>query len=306
MISVLICTYNRGAVLKDCLDSLLCQTTDMSQFEVLVVNNNSSDITEELVLQYVDQYDNFRLVSEPVQGLSNARNRAYKEAKYDWLLYLDDDAIAYPDMIQQAIYTIDNFDFDMFGGMYFPWYRDSIKPRWMSNTFGQSIKFLDNIGYLKDGEYVSGGIMVMSRRALQMVDGFPTTIGMNGSKIAYGEETYIQNKLRELGYKIGYNPNMCITHLVPTYKQTVSWQLRAAYAHGRDSVIIYDMQIFPQWYILVYKLLKIQLKSILLVLRNLFKRKKYYWQNIVLDMFSSTFKYCGYIEGIINKKKVDA
>lgn len=303
MISVLICTYNRGTVLKDCLDSLLCQTTDMNQFEVLVVNNNSSDITEQLVQQYVSSHDNFRLVNEPVQGLSNARNRAYKEAKYDWLLYLDDDAIAYPDMIQQAIYTIDNFDFDMFGGMYFPWYRDNTKPHWMSNTFGQSTKFMDDIALLKDGEYVSGGIMAISRRALQLVSGFPTTIGMNGSKIAYGEETYIQNKLRELGYKIGFNPNMCIKHLVPIYKQKVMWHLKSAYAHGRDSIVIHNMYRFPKWYIMVYKLLKLQVKSIIKAFCNLFACKEYYWQNFMLDVFRPVAHYYGFMLGVKNAKK---
>ena len=70
MISVIVCTYNRSYILADCLESLQKQTVDKSLYEVLVVNNNSTDKTQEIAENYVINHANFRVVFESQQGLS--------------------------------------------------------------------------------------------------------------------------------------------------------------------------------------------------------------------------------------------
>ena len=78
--TVVVCTYNRAHLLRSCLESLLAQTLDQGQFEVLVVDNNSTDATSQIVNEYTAKYSHFVAVAERQQGLSYARNRGWKEA----------------------------------------------------------------------------------------------------------------------------------------------------------------------------------------------------------------------------------
>src|SRR5882724_6993780 len=98
LISVAICTFNRSQYLGAAIESLANQTLDHMLYEVIVVDNNSTDATNQVVEEAVRHHTNLdlRYVNESVQGLSAARNRAAQEAQGDFVAYLDDDAHAEP------------------------------------------------------------------------------------------------------------------------------------------------------------------------------------------------------------------
>jgi glycosyltransferase involved in cell wall biosynthesis len=102
-ISAIICTYNREEYLSAAIDSLLQQ--DFYSYEVIVVDNASSDRTREIV---GERLSNPRLnyVYEPILGLSVARNTGAKEARSPILAYLDDDAVASPLWLKEFITPI--------------------------------------------------------------------------------------------------------------------------------------------------------------------------------------------------------
>ncbi len=108
-ISIVICTYNRADLLKDCLASLTEQNASTDQFEVLTINNNSTDHTVRVGTEFSASYAHYRLITEEEQGLSRARNRGYKEAEADWLLYLDDDAIFPENLVERALWLIEHY-----------------------------------------------------------------------------------------------------------------------------------------------------------------------------------------------------
>ena len=92
-LSVIVCTYNREDIIRDCLDALVNQDVEDGLFEVLVIDNNSSDRTQQVVTKYTRLHPNFHLFFEGSQGLSYARNLGLKESKADYVAYIDDDAI---------------------------------------------------------------------------------------------------------------------------------------------------------------------------------------------------------------------
>ena len=94
VLSVVVCTYNRSDILRSCLESLGAQSANPERFEVLVVDNNSTDGTFEMAVSFSGCHGNFRVIREPLQGLSNARNRGWREAQGRYVAYIDDDAIA--------------------------------------------------------------------------------------------------------------------------------------------------------------------------------------------------------------------
>src|SRR5690349_1483083 len=96
LITVAICTYNRARYLPHAIESLVGQSLAASQFEILIVDNASTDPTHEVVKRYLPKLSNLRYLYEPRQGLSHARNTAWQSAEGKYVAYLDDDAQANP------------------------------------------------------------------------------------------------------------------------------------------------------------------------------------------------------------------
>ena len=102
-ITAVVCTRNRERFLAKCLDSLLRQTFAKERYEILVVDNGSTDRTAEIVRGYEAEHG-IRYIHEPVIGLSRARNTAWRNAKTDYLGYIDDDAVAEPQWLETALH----------------------------------------------------------------------------------------------------------------------------------------------------------------------------------------------------------
>jgi glycosyltransferase involved in cell wall biosynthesis len=99
-ISVIISTFNRHKLLKRALKSLYCQTFSPYTFEIIVVDNNSTDETSHMAAAPVNPATTVtKYIKEEKQGISPARNRGVREAKGHIVAFLDDDAIAEPDGI---------------------------------------------------------------------------------------------------------------------------------------------------------------------------------------------------------------
>lgn len=109
-ISLIIPLYNAEKYLWPCLDSVSAQT--FSDFEVLCVNDGSSDRTEEIVQSFAEKDSRFRLINQKNAGCSMARNKGLKEAKSPYIALLDQDDMLHPQALEVLYYLIkkDNYD----------------------------------------------------------------------------------------------------------------------------------------------------------------------------------------------------
>lgn len=89
MISIIVPIYNAERYLNDCLDSILRQT--YTDYEVICVNDGSTDQSASICQKYVDMDSRFYLYTQENGGVSSARNRALKEAKGDYICFVDSD-----------------------------------------------------------------------------------------------------------------------------------------------------------------------------------------------------------------------
>lgn len=122
IISVIISTYNRCESLKDTLDSLLNQERDDNfDYEVIVVDNNSSDKTKEVVVEsYMPQFNGrLRYLFQPKQGKSYALNLAITKADGEIIAFTDDDCIAASDWLLRIKEEFVTADADCVLGMSF-------------------------------------------------------------------------------------------------------------------------------------------------------------------------------------------
>lgn len=95
--SVVIVTYNRGAMLREAMESLTTQSRRPD--EVVVVDNNSLDDTRAVAESFAGRL-NVRYVFEPVQGTSVARNTGIRHAAGDVIVFFDDDCVAEADWLR--------------------------------------------------------------------------------------------------------------------------------------------------------------------------------------------------------------
>jgi glucosyl-dolichyl phosphate glucuronosyltransferase len=100
-ISVCVCTHDRPQYLASCLDSLRAQTAGLDGFEIVVVDSGCAPAAAAAVAGMVAALPNARLVRLDRPGVSAARNAGARAAAGDYVAYLDDDALAAPDWIDQ-------------------------------------------------------------------------------------------------------------------------------------------------------------------------------------------------------------
>jgi glucosyl-dolichyl phosphate glucuronosyltransferase len=213
--------------------SLLDQTLDRGRFEILIVDNNSTDDTAERARRLGEDHSHVRCLSELQQGLSSARNCGWRGARGTFVGFLDDDAKAPPEWLSVAEEVVQAHDPDIFGGPYYPFYEGS-KPRWFRDAYG-SREMATGPGYLTGDKTLSGSNIFFRRQLLEEVGGFDPRFGMTGEKVWYGEETALQLSIRRThpGSQSYYEPRLYVEHLVRQQKMTLAWTVREFFNRGR-------------------------------------------------------------------------
>ena len=232
--TIVICTYNRAEWLAQCLSSLQPQLQGIGDVEVLVVDNNSTDHTADLVWRMAPDFPRLRYVREARQGLSHARNRGVKESAAEWLAFLDDDARVLPGYTDRLVALVEAGAFDVVAGVYLPWYSEG-KKSWFRDVYASNQSLACCYGELPPDRFASGGIMLANKQLIESLGGFDPALGMAGAQAGYGEETRLQRQIRQAGGRIGVDPAWQIEHLTQKSKQRLRWLLSSAWQVGHDS-----------------------------------------------------------------------
>lgn len=236
-VTAVICTHNRESYLDRCIRSVLDQKVTGGTFELLVVNNASTDGTPAVCARFAGE-KNFRVVNEPVAGLSRARNRGWQEAAGRYVGYLDDDAVAVDGWLQGVL--------DAFGG-------DDPSPEWVGGPIDLDWEAeppgwidaelrvsLGEIGlgdaprYLEPGERLGGGNSFYRREVLEKTGGFDENLGRRKGALLSAEETALQHRIQSGGGRLYYHPAIRILHHVPQERMKPSYFYRRYYWGGRS------------------------------------------------------------------------
>lgn len=220
MVSIVVSTYNRCEFLDDCIRSYDEQDCDKSLFEILIINNNSTDDTENISIELIKKYPNIdvRYIIETDQGLSYGRNRGIKESKYDLIHFFDDDAVATTSYVSTIIDTFERYPRAMaVGGKIHLNYIEG-RPKWAS-VYMESIFGLFDIGDVEmefpKKNYPRGSNMTFKRHVFDKVGQFNTSLGRKGKIMLGGEEKEMFQRVYEFGASVIYNPLIVCYHAVP-------------------------------------------------------------------------------------------
>lgn len=232
LVSVIICTHNRDNYLGAAIDSSIGQ--DFGDFEIVVVDNASSDRTREVV----ESRPRVKYVYEPVTGLSVARNTGAKAASGEILAYLDDDAVATPQWLSilHAAYQ-NNPKLAIAGGkVTLLWPEGSLPPPWLSDGLAGNLGAYDlgeNIIYIQNPGLTPRGLNYSIRRTfLEQIGGFDVNLGRVGKKLLSNEELLMTERALQLGWQVAYLPEALVAHNVSPERINQSWFLKRGWWQG--------------------------------------------------------------------------
>ncbi|MFZ9208826.1 MAG: glycosyltransferase family 2 protein, partial [Sediminibacterium sp.] len=168
MLSIVICSYNRASYITGALGSLYAGNANLNDFEVVFVDNNSTDNSLPIANDWraAHPHGNFMMTSETKQGASYARNTGAKLATGEWLCFMDDDAVAFPDFVQNILKHIASYpDRVGFGGRIIPKYLPH-EPSWMSYYVSSMVghfHYSETYTAFKNGKYPLESNMIVRK-----------------------------------------------------------------------------------------------------------------------------------------------
>jgi glycosyltransferase involved in cell wall biosynthesis len=244
-VTILICTYNRAALLGPTLDSIaaLRPSADIT-WEVLVVDNNSSDATRACVEHRQLAFPvELRYVFEGRQGKSIALNTGQALARGEIILYTDDDVRVPAEWLEAAVRPLlTRRDIDYTGGPVRPmWEGDP--PDWLdpSGNLGGTIAVKDHGAtpfiFEEQRKTPLGVNMAVRRELVERVGGFRADLGRRGKSLLGQEQAEFFCRSRAAGARGAYIPEMVLEHHVPVSRLTHSyfrrWWFWKGISHAR-------------------------------------------------------------------------
>jgi len=193
-VSVVIPAYNEEKYIRKSLGSVMNQKVEAD--EIIVVNNNSRDRTEEIALKM-----GAKVVREPIQGMTPARNRGFDTAQHEIIARIDADVIVPTNWIKQIKKSFENKNYDAFTG-----------PVTFNDLFAKPTSTLPSKIYLESlrvfsrgNRYLIGPNMILKRNIWLKVR---KTVNLDDSKVH--EDIDLSLKIIKAGGRIGFDPDLIV------------------------------------------------------------------------------------------------
>lgn len=235
-IAAIVCTHNRSKFLTGALDSLLRQSVDAAAYEIIVVDNISTDNTPQIGQAYSEQHVNLRYHLEPKLGLAVARNSGISLTNADLVAFTDDDAIVSFDWIERLLdrFSTVHAMTAAIGGEIDPIW-EIPRPRWLTDAMLRPLSahlgWSDRPTVLQDDQWICEVNCAYRRDLLLRYGGFPTVLGRRGSNLLSGENT-INDRLRDDGYQLFFDPHIRVQHIIHADRLCRNWFRRRYFWQG--------------------------------------------------------------------------
>lgn len=244
MITVAIPTRNRAQLLVSAIDSLAKQTLPRDAFEILIIDNGSTDETAYVVRANAFGNTNLRYFFEPEPGLHAGRHRGLQEARGDVLVFADDDIEALPSWLATIQEVFSDPEVAMVGGNNLPMFLEP-PPAWLASLWSRphplggralpalSILALEGGPHSISPYYVWGCNFAIRKDVLLQAGGFHPD-GMPKELIRFrGDgETHVSRFVAESGMKCVFHPGASVHHKVTPERMTIDYFRQRGFNQG--------------------------------------------------------------------------
>jgi len=226
VITVIIPTRNRADLLAFALNSLTLQTLSVEAFEVLVIDNASTDQTAAIAHHFFSRLRNYRYIYEPEPGLHAGRHRGMQEAIGDILVFADDDIEACPTWLSSIADAFSTSDVAMVGGNNLPKFL-APPPTWLLRLWSRPmlggertlppLSILELTGTSREfSPYMVWGCNFAVRKSILMAAGgfHPDSMPSQMIRFRGDGETHVSRYVAESGKKCIFHPGATVLHKV--------------------------------------------------------------------------------------------
>ncbi|MEM4396779.1 MAG: glycosyltransferase [Candidatus Woesearchaeota archaeon] len=230
--SIVVVTFNRLKLIKECLDSLINQNTN-NKYEIIVINNNSTDGTEEYLNNLKSEFSFINVLKNNNTNVSSGRNIGIRSSKSNLILFIDDDAKASQDWISQYIRLFNNNEVLVAGG---PMYGlpEIELPKWLSN---KSYSYLGNLNHNIESNFINvfqhhlaSCNLAVRKSVFYEIGLFKEELGYSDNRILSVEDADFLYRVQEK-YPNGifYLKDAFVYHYVPKYRLTKNYLFSRAF-----------------------------------------------------------------------------
>jgi glycosyltransferase involved in cell wall biosynthesis len=247
--SVIVPTLDRSVLLRATIASIARQTLPADQFEIIVVDNGSTDNTVQTVDSLIKGHPDHRIryIYEPEPGLLAGRHRGASEAVEELLVFVDDDIEAVPGWLAAIVSAFEDPQVQLAGGRNLPKYETDAPP-WIESFWDAASgggRYCYYLSLLDLGEekrqiipnYVFGLNFAIRRQALFDLGGFhPDSYSDELQRFVGDGETGLTTIAEARGFVAVYEPAATVYHFTPSSRMTVEYFVDRSYTEGiRDS-----------------------------------------------------------------------
>jgi glycosyltransferase involved in cell wall biosynthesis len=241
-VSVIVCTRNRSKLLEEACESMLEMEAPGSEWELLIVDNDSTDDTLELARGIERTHpERVRVMIEKEVGLSATRNAGIGAARGEILAFLDDDAFPARDWLSGIADALSEPQILCAGGPVEPLFQGEL-PEWLDDRFLPYLTVWDKGPEtlpLQYNEYPRGANIAYRRAAFERFGLFSPHLGRKGRSLTSCEEIEHCLRIERGGGRIVYTPAARIRHWVDASRITPEWMEKRFAAQGRSEAIIH-------------------------------------------------------------------
>lgn len=239
-VTVVLCTRNRCRVLTELLQDLASsRLPDSKDWEVLVVDNGSTDQTRQIVEDFCARGKRFRYLFEPHAGKSYALNSGIEHARGEVLAFIDDDVRVEPDWLHHLTASLSDGRWAGAGGRTLVREHISLPPWFSFDDFGSIVCARFDMGNrsLELDRPPYGANMAFRRSMFEKYGSFRTDLGPSPYKNIprFGEDTDFGRRLLAAGEHIRYEPLAVAYHPLPESRLHQSYLLSFWFDHGRGA-----------------------------------------------------------------------
>ncbi|SEO23831.1 Glycosyl transferase family 2 [Mucilaginibacter gossypiicola] len=311
-VSVIVCCYNSSKRLPETIKHLALQKVPASvKWEVIIVDNASTDDTAAIAKTEWEKYGltnpPFTVVNQPVAGLSHARDMGLSHAKYEYLLFCDDDNWLFDNYVERVFQIMSkDSQIGVLGGCGLI---EAEQPVALSEKLLKSTTVWGPQTWAADSHWVYGAGSVYRKSILlelKKANWHQVTTGRIGKKLLSGEdvEMCLMNYL--MGYKIVADDSLKFKHFVPLDRQNIAYVLKAAFWLNYSSVLLNGYFTLVNNKRTIEQSIKHDLilvaKSLARVIVSLSYQKAVKFRPISVEQKISYYQKCGQLKSLLTNR----
>lgn len=266
IVSIVIATYNKPDILANCLNSLMTQQAiSLDEYEIIVVDNASTDNTQEIIHSFMQQMPNMRFVVEKQRGLSYALNSGAQESNGNYLVFLDHDTIVPDIYVSQVIRVLGAKKPHLCGGPLYPYYT-SPKPTWFKDAY--EVRKYEQTSCFSTTCRITGANFIIKKSVFDKLGAFDVSFYhiKNYKNPELGNDAKVLDLYRKQTpldqQRVYYALECWVYHHVPDYKMTFWYIAKRSFSGGKLTIELLRMHYGGSSFTKEWALVFVRLKKL--------------------------------------------